>query len=73
VGGDCAGDVGALSGYQDVRPDGPATRRGGHFVTRIPCLGEIAARGLALLGILIPTSGRTDADHLASRGMRVTK
>ena len=34
---------------------------------------EMDCVGLALLGLLIPTSGRTDADHLLKSGIRVTK
>jgi hypothetical protein len=47
--------------------------RGGHFVTCIPELARWTAWGLALLGMLIPTSGRTDAVHLVKSGIRVTK
>jgi len=42
-------------------------------MTRIPDLTRRTAWGLALLGMLIPTSGRTDADHLVKSGTQVTK
>ncbi len=47
--------------------------RGGHFVTCVPVSVGLAATGLALLGLLIPTSGRTDADYRVKSGIRVTK